>query len=232
MMPISFSAVLSGGLPKKQAIDTEWYCPLPAKEKQDFINRESLKIAQEHNCDLICVRSDMHNTTGALIPLPFAPPGRPGPNNGRGRKNNTVTAMPAIQEQAAYTLPNAKIVSRPSKPKVFGKMEKVYVEAPWHYTVEFRRKDGSWFSAHVYTDTKPVADKYGKKRMVTTGLAEIKGIIEQNPQIWQQKGPGHNGEKTYETRFTVPEKGELSAPKPRPWPKQTQPKQAKPKGWW
>ena len=79
-------------------------------------------------------------------------------------------------------------------------MEKVYVEAPYYWTVEFQRADGSWFSAHVYTNTEETFDKTGFKTTKTTGLAKIEGAIKQNPQIWPQSGPAH-GKKLKMTNF-------------------------------
>ena len=183
---------------KKREIDVQWWTKVPDQEKKEFITQESVKIARKENCDVVCIRSDIHNTTGALVPLTFAPDR---PANHRRRMGNTMNVMPSIKENSAYTLPNARIVSPPAEPKIYGRMEKVYVEAPWHYTVEFQRADGSWFSAHVYTNTEETRNKHGRKKMKTTGLAEIKGAIRQKPQTWDQDGPCHGDDFQMRRKF-------------------------------
>jgi hypothetical protein len=272
-----------------RSIAVEWYCRSPEDSmNKTLIEQTSIDIARQHDCTLIAIRSDIHNTTSALASVPMQPPppaprptsryvrGSPSPWNGNGSspipdgpwrsagpRNSQIQAglsgwrgsplnpqsgncagaraMPPapagynrggfsgynrapsngtyqqrgqtsfvpmlapMKENSAYTLPNPRIVGYPSQPVVYGRtnMQKCFVEAPWHFTVEFKKLDGSWFTAHVYTETiQDGYDEAGVEKFVTKGLSRLEGPIKSNPQLWKQNKPSFKGE--HRGRFLVP----------------------------
>ena len=81
--------------------------------------------------------------------------------------------------------------------------------APYHFTVEFRRRqNGKWMAAHVYTDTEKVK-VCGVVRQITKGISKegkqelaVEGIDE-NPQIFREVKPGRKGNPDDDTAFVT-----------------------------
>jgi hypothetical protein len=58
--------------------------------------------------------------------------------------------------------------------------------APWHFTIEFRQRDGMYRNAHIYTDSYVIGVREdGRPITRTVGLAPVGGAIRANPKFLQ-----------------------------------------------
>ena len=100
---------------------------------------------------------------------------------------------------------------------------KAYVNAPWHFTVELRRRKDNkdqrdeWMAGHIYTDTGRAVS--GKCRYETKGLQKIEILqdqgIQENPELFAGSRPVCKSKipcgKTFSIEFST------EGYKPRSW---------------
>jgi hypothetical protein len=159
---------------QSKEITVEWYCTVLA-ENLRFITNAVTLIATEHDCDLIAVRADVHNTQSVRSPAP---------QGGRQRPVSVrvgATSFDPRNQKANVMFNRGSAV------------QKTYEPAPWHITAEFRRaSNAKWFNVHIYTETQEIA--MGREIVgVATGYARVDGKeIRINPEIFEdQKHPSH-----------------------------------------
>lgn len=145
----------------------------PKPENRPFIRDTGLKIATEYGCDLVRVRKEIHNTASAWEFPEMIARDDPTPSAGQHMK-----PRPAPRSRRD------------------GKV-RVIVDAPWHYTVEFRLfHSGLFFNAHVYADTK-TAEIAGRivEGIATGELTVPDGVeIPDNPLVFHtNRFPCANG---------------------------------------
>ena len=100
---------------------------------------------------------------------------------------------------------------------------KAYVNAPWHFTVEFRRRKETkdqmdeWMAGHIYTDTDRAVS--GKSRYETKGLQKLEILqdqgIEENPELYPGSRPICKSKRIYGDIFRS--KFSSEGYKPRAW---------------
>jgi hypothetical protein len=188
-MPVLWSALLSNTKEAKEAKSTQmrevelaWYCN-GKNLNTEFITDTCTKLAEEHDCDLINIRADVHKTKTAWIAAPSGP--RAADKGRRGGRTGT---------------------SRPGTTLI-----KTIEPAPWHITIELHNMNTKqWRGGHVYMETKEVIlDGKVMEGIATGELSKPDGKdIPTNPELFNNHRNCHTKAHAWQksTFVDVPDK--------------------------
>ena len=164
--------------PKYRSVPFEFYDD-PKPKNKAFIIDSATEMVIKYGCDMVRIRKEIHNTASVWEEPPARAPTEP------------------LAMRGSYHGP-------PLKPR---KIKRI-VDAPWHYTVEFHRKDTNmWFTAHVYAETQTVKMKHRKVEGIATGKLSVPdgNEIKENPEVfYQTRHSRTNGECLYTLPVNVP----------------------------
>jgi hypothetical protein len=120
-------------------IPIELYC-IPLGKNKQFISDAATPIATEHNCDLIAIRAEVHNTKSTLTQVHRNAPVQVAPRSNLpgGPRHGAMLAVPRGGRAPDPTIKNKRF------------LQKTYEDAPWHITAEFRRRAACFAMQHGF----------------------------------------------------------------------------------
>ena len=156
-----------------RTVKVHWYCKIQP-ENLEFVTMVLRDLAGKYNCNVVCVRADVHDTKSVRVPEPASEP----------LLSNTRSPMLSIRaNRRGCSTMGPRIGMRPQ-------FVKKIMSAPWHTTIEFQKMGtGMWFTVHLYAETKTIWINGKKIPGIATGqLSQADGKdIPANPEIFQEQ---------------------------------------------